>query len=332
MAVTTSGWSPRHYRPEDDEQILKLLQVCFDGWPSVETNVQPLEHLRWKLASPLSSWRQDVVCERDDRIVGCRLYILREAWTGDRPLVWKIGMETAVHPDYRNRGAAGAMQGVGDERFSEVDAHLLFSSHPALLEIRKQLVILPLRAVRVLRRRAEGPRPAGTDRSGSWQVRPLASFDDRVDRLWTAAREEFAFLLDRRSEFMNWRYNDARAGAFATLAAVDDGALLGYVVTRCSRGIGHIADVLALPGRLDVVRSLLAEAVCSLQAAGVGSIECWCAKRHPYEPVMTDLGFVQKKRSVRLTFRPQRGPEASFVRIRDSHSAVHMMAGDTDLV
>ena len=47
---------------------------------------------------------------------------------------------------------------------------------------------------------------------------------------------------------------------------------------------------------------------------------------------MIDLGFVQKKRSVRLMFRPQRGPEASFVRIRDPHSAVHMMAGDTDLV
>ena len=232
MAVTTSGWSPRHYRPEDDEQILELLQVCFDGWPIVETNVRPLEHLRWKLASPLNSWRQDVVCEHEGRIVGCRLYTLREAWTGDRPLVWKIGIETAVHPDYRSRGAAGAMQDFGDQRFSEVDAHLLFSNHPALLEIRKRQVIHPLPTVRVLRWTAESPRPANANRSGSWQMQPLASFDDRVDQLWKAAREEFAFLLDRRSQFMNWRYNDARAGAFATLAAMDDGRMLGYVVTR----------------------------------------------------------------------------------------------------
>jgi GNAT superfamily N-acetyltransferase len=332
MADAIPAWSTRFYRPEDDTQILALLDACFPGWPIVQTDASPLDHLRWKLSCPLDPARQNVVCELDGGIVGARLYTLRETYSGGGPLVWKIGIETMVHPDYQRRGAASAMQALADTRAGEIAAHLVFSNHPALLQIRTHQVIIPLRTVPVLRWNGRVI-PTSTDgHISSWRIEPLLRFDERVDRLWAAACTEFAFLLDRRKAFMNLRYNDARAGAFTTLAALNDDILLGYAITRISQGAGHIADVLALPGRLDVVRSLVSEALRSLSARGASSVECWCAKHHPYQPVLSDIGFLRKRRSLRVALRPLGAPAEAFAAMRDARSNVHFMAGDTDLV
>ncbi len=329
MAESSLVWSARYYRPEDDEQLLELLKVSFDGWPKVEVAAASLDHLRWKLASPLNAWRQNIVGEAAGRVIATRLYVLRDGSVCGRPMVCKLGIETCVQPSYRNAGIMSALNDFGGERLGEIDVHLLYSGHPALLRIRKRFVVLPFRGVSALVCSSNGGRSPA---QAPWTIEQRGRFDSRVDVLWEEARQAFGLLLDRRQEFLNWRYCDPRGGAFNVVTAEQDGRILGYVVTRVSNGEGYVADLLALPGRLDVVDSLLADAIASLRAGGVERVECWTSRGHPYEEVLARRGFDKKKRTLRFSFRPCGASLAELTALRDPAAVIHLMPGDTDIV
>jgi GNAT superfamily N-acetyltransferase len=330
MASAPPGWFPRYYRPEDDEQIVELLQASFDGWPKVEVAASPLDHLRWKLASPVNAWRQNIVGEAAGRLISTRLYVLRDSSVCGRPMICKLGLETCVHPDYRNAGVMSVIQDYADERLQEIDVHLLYSQHPALLHIRKRQTVVPFRRIISLVRTADAA-PEATAPT-AWTIEERPSFDSRIDVLFDRAKQEFALLLDRKQQFMNWRYCDPRGGAFSIKTAEQDGHFLGYIVTTIAHGEGYIADLLALPGRLDIVDSLVAAAIDSLRTAGVARTESWTSRGHPYEEVLARRGFDQKKRTIRFSYRPCRASLADLSGLRDASSAIHLMPGDTDVI
>jgi hypothetical protein len=331
MADPQFEWIPRYYRPEDDEQILDVLRASFDGWPKVEVAASPLDHLRWKLASPVNAWRQNILGEAGGRVLATRLYVLRDGSVCGRPMICKLGIETCVHPSYRNAGIMSAVQDFGAERLGEIDVHFLYSRHPALLHIRKRQAVVPFGRVHRLVCSTKGGQPS-SPAAAQWTIEQRSSFDGRIDLLWEEAKHAFALLLDRRQQFMNWRYCDPRGGIFISKTAEQDGRVLGYIVTRVSHGEGYVADLLALPGRLDVVDSLLAGAIGSLRAAGVARVECWTSRGHPYEEVLARRGFDQKKSTVRFSCRPCHASLADLTCLRDPGSVIHLMPGDTDMV
>ena len=61
----------RPYKPGDEDQIIQLLDVVFDGWPHFNIPCTPLEHWEWKyLDNPRKKYFASVA-EVDGRIVGC---------------------------------------------------------------------------------------------------------------------------------------------------------------------------------------------------------------------------------------------------------------------
>jgi len=186
MANAPPGWFPRYYQSEDDEQIVELLQASFDGWPKVEVAVSPLDHLRWKLASPVNAWRQNIVGEAAGRVISTRLYVLRDASVCGRPMICKLGLETCVHPDYRNAGIMSVVQDYADERHQEIDVHFLYSQHPALLHIRKRQTVIPFRRIISLVRTTDdvpGPTasPGGRSKRATRSTAVSMSFGKRLE-------------------------------------------------------------------------------------------------------------------------------------------------------
>jgi hypothetical protein len=165
---------------------------------------------------------------------------------------------------------------------------------------------------------------------GDVTIRATDSFDDRIDDFWMAAAEPFAFMLERTRDQLNWRYADPRAGLFAIHLAEHGDRLLGYSVLRISHERGYIADLLALPRRLDVVKALVDDAVFTLGAIGASRIDWWLANNHPYQEVARGSGFVDK-RIVDIDLFPRKNsPDLTF--LADPSVVVHIAAGDTDLV
>jgi hypothetical protein len=131
---------------------------------------------------------------------------------------------------------------------------------------------------------------------------------------------------------MNWRYCDPAAGRFVARAAEQDGGILGYLVFKISEGKGYLVDLLALPGRIDVVRSLIEDALHLLREANVDSVTCWMIARHSYNRVLRRYGFIDSKRDVGLSCYPNDsdGKEVEF--LADPRARIHLTHADSDWI
>ena len=170
------------------------------------------------------------------------------------------------------------------------------------------------------------------------ELRHVEQFDERVDVLSDNAREEFDFYLARRAPFLNWRYCDPRGGYYRVVLAERGDELLGYIVYVVSDLRAKIVDLLSSPGRLEVVRALLAAALASCRQAGVDGVEYWNMAHHPYAAALREFGFVRMARrtqetSRRVNFRG-RNPalfEALTPIVSKTHARIHLTAGDSEL-
>lgn len=104
-------------------------------------------------------------------------------------------------------------------------------------------------------------------------VRP-ERFDDRFEPLWESVRRAGVVTTARDARLLNWKYELDREtpGGFSIFAlAAPGGAIAGYVVYETRKGMRHVADVIAAPGRV-VLDALLAEFVRDSRRAGATAI------------------------------------------------------------
>lgn len=166
----------------------------------------------------------------------------------------------------------------------------------------------------------------------------MDAFDERVDELAEElARTRFDYLPGRDHEFLSWRYFDRRTGPSIGLVAEQGERLLGYAVLRPIGTRGHIADLLARPGRTDVARSLVDEGLRQLRRIGLAGVECTLPGRHPYVAALRGAGFVplaERTRIMRIKLsiskRLERNLDLEFV--TDANARMQLTLGDSDMI
>ncbi len=332
-------WRPRFFEAGDEERVVRLLVAAFGTWPRGEITVPAAEHLRWKLSSHPAAGPLCVVTEDEGLVVGWQGYWLQDVKLDDHELLSRQAVDFAVDPGYQRMGIKLAMRERAQVNNPRRNFALHFeptSGHPALLHMgqksgsaaRSQLAQrVEARVLRV------GRFVSRNETDQHWSVRDVVEFDRRSDALWDVASKPFRVIVARRAAYLNWRYADPRAGKYAIKIAEYEGQLLGYAVSRLSHGRGSLADLLALPGRIDVVRSLVAESVGSLRAQGVSEIECWLPEHHPYWEALSHYSFDHKRRSIDYRIAPAKEYE-SLITIpfrEDPKAPIHITMGDSDL-
>ena len=329
-----ADWSPRIFRVGDEEGILRVLQSAFQRWPSAELTVAPIEHLRWKLSSTGVALRHHRIADVNGEIAGVALTIAQRIKIGGRVLLGWRGADNAVQPAFRGAGLMTRIREYASSRPRLFESYFgIRSGHEAIQRLRRtnvgdgfhsQVDVLVCADCAA----AEPPPP-----SAAGTIARLARFDARTDEFWREASKPFAAVPSRDSDYRNWRYCDPRAGAFELKAMEHEGRILGWVVFRTSYGKGYIADLLALPGRLDVAAALLADVAAGLRRAGVAEVQCWCPANHPYRGLLEDAGFSQKRRTVAITFQTTRpGVESLLAPVQAPGALFHFMLGDSDLI
>ena len=362
-------WSPRFYRDGDEHGIYAVLAASFERWPKAEIAVDPVEHLRWKLSSHLDLPRHHVVAELDGQIVGTQAILVLPIKVNGRVLLASQGVDFAVHPQYRKKGVRSRMNSFSIPDLESLDLHYtLESGHPAMLRVQQrnevearpfanriEALVHPLRPLfsksgRSLRR-SDSPislahgvalsaiasvgrlrRAVALPQAAAWTVRTVDRFEERFDRFWKEASAPFAFIVERSQAYLNWRYADPRAGAFTILVANEAERVLGYIVLQCSYGEGFIADLLVLPGRLDIAASLLRSALVRFREAGVSTVEYWSPRHHPYRAVVRGAGFLCKRQSLSIWAMARQRSKERLALVDDPRAAIHVGIGDTDMV
>ena len=167
---------------------------------------------------------------------------------------------------------------------------------------------------------------------GDWSITPLERFDDRIEGFFEEAAQPFDFVIVRGKDYMNWRYCDPAGGRFTVRVAEQQGRLLGYLVFKITEGEGYIADLLALPGRIDVVRSLVEDALRIFSEAGIELVTCWVISRHPYNGILRRYGFVDSRRDVGFRYQPVSLDESELEFLADPRARIHLTHGDSDWI
>lgn len=320
----------RIQRPADDAGIIDVLQAAFGRWPKFDDGVPALDHLRWKRECDPEGLEYNCVAEKDGQIVGAQFYWIQRLKVGEGVVRSAQGHDFCVHPDFQGLGIRTGMKKLAYETV-ELTTEFSLSvdgDHPAMVHMvqkaddgRHSMA----NKVHVLQCDI-GSRPPETAANG--RVRRVDQFDERADEMCAEAERAFDLMFLRGQKSLNWRYADPRAGKYTILAAEEGGHLHGYAVTRATAGRGYIADLLVRPGRIDALRALLRNAMGVFAEAAVPTAEVWSPVHHPYQTVLSEAGFNEKKRTWVIRARP-RGQHADIVYFRDDPRAlVHLTSGD----
>lgn len=106
---------------------------------------------------------------------------------------------------------------------------------------------------------------------GGHQVEVLGGFDPTFDGLFESVAAALPCVPEKDAAFLRWRYGPGSPQFPVTLLGVKCGdALLGYAVLRVPRegGDGYLLDLTVRPGRRDIARSLVMEALVHFALAG----------------------------------------------------------------
>lgn len=347
----------------DEPRVLELLHAAFGmSWPGLPLVGEPIDYLRWKIRSPLIDSTDSTLMEIDRRPVGLAVRVAREAiLRGKKYLVSAGGGDTCVHPDYQGMGLYRRLTNeTNDLARRQFSFSLSDTTHPAIEGTRQSRGVHPIAHPldRMLRPLAswtddgDGNLPRRTARRLRFRWRQLLSrlrwrphrhpitqpvreidrFDERVDVLSDRAAQVFDLILVRDAKFLNWRYCDQRAGRFRVTTVEDGGELLGYCVIRWHDATGTVADLLAAPGRTDVVAALLQDAVRFGDQNHVEELVCILPRYHPYMETLHRLGFVRTSLDTTRAYKPWDMVDQLDFLESDRRSRIHFMQGDGDMV
>lgn len=339
----TDQYTIRPYRSGDEGEIVELLQKVFDDWPHFDLECTSLDHWRWKYQDNPFKGNFIVVGVDNDKIIGFEHSFPINIKVGDRVLLCTYAGDTGVHPDFRVRGVwknllkmnTGMRENAGvkynylvtrnpiliDQFMRSKDFHLFpwpIANLVRIKDINEQLRAMPVKNawfiklgfhVSKLFNQIINFRIDSESKLEDVTISEINIFDDRIDDFWKEVSDHYDFIVERRKNYLNWRYCDKRGGDFIVLQAECGGQVLGYTSLRINNyrknyAIGYILDLLTLPGRLDVADALVAEAIGFFDRKDINIVNCQMIKGCPYERVLNRYGFLNSRINIKLFFNP----------------------------
>jgi hypothetical protein len=233
------------------------------------------------------------VCEADGKIVGAHANLPLRFKVGGQVLIASSSFDSMVDSDYRGLGAftgvVRAFQAAAPERGiclsysfpneNSMPIHLNRLGRSRIwgyVVLRRAMLRRPWLHKSGLLLYARMYKALARARLRGAQVVGSEGFDERFDDLWEAAKDRVPIGIVRDRAYLNWRFVQKPETQHTTYLYLENGALGGYIVARTRKRarttVGLVMDVLALPGRQDIVLALFAKAFLYFMREGAGQV------------------------------------------------------------
>jgi hypothetical protein len=273
----------RPYEDRDLDGFLALRPLVYPGWREATDVAWHLRIYDWLARGPAAEHQRRWVIEDEGRIVGHLAAVPLPYRIGGRRLIAHTPTDYMALPGYGFH-AGGLMRTF----FRTTDSYVACNLVGEISRIERALGATPVaelrhaakpldlgsyprrpRAVPALATAAAGrvlrlldvARLAAA--GGGPRVEIVHELDQSFDTLRDRVAAAVPCMLDKDAAFLTWRYGPgAPRQPFLTFAVRDGNVLLGYAVTRTTiHREGFVLDLVTLPGRDDVARSLLGAAI-----------------------------------------------------------------------
>jgi hypothetical protein len=133
-------------------------------------------------------------------------------------------------------------------------------------------------------------------------------FDESIDDFWNNIKDEYHFIVEKKKEYLNWRYCDPRGGSYKIWIAKEDLNILGFLVLKINSinkeyKRGYLVEILCVNDRMDVVDLLVGFSVRYFEEKGVNIVHAQIIKGHPYEKILNKHGFLDSRRNPLLDMK-----------------------------
>ena len=334
----------RTYKSGDEEQIIELLELVFQGWPHFDLNCPPIDHWIWKFKDNPSRTNLIIVGEIDDRIIGCDHSFFTRIKVGSSIMLCRQGLDAAIHPDFRGIGIYSRIFKMKDELDSKLNIGLTYGAtsnqilikrgsrtnlpifpYPVIIITRINDINLHMRknnirglwkkyafhAVRILNKIEVYLTSSPKKPQSRIEISEVDKFDGQIDIFWSKIKNDYNFITERSSEYLNWRYCDPRGGGYIIKQAKEDDEIIGYIVLRVNNydkdyPEGYIVDLCTLQGRLYCAETLIAESMRYFKEQKVNVIYYCIVKGHSYLKLFIKYGFLNFTNKIHINYTPNK--------------------------
>jgi len=358
----------RAFQPGDEEEIVKLLVLAFDGWPKFDLLSSPIEYWRWKFQNEARGMNRIVVGLNNDEVIGCTHTLPLRVKIGNKVYPSVQGVDVAVHPNLRKKAIFNKITDLAAKmrKASGVQFHYfstknpivfkyypknlfhrfphsvtrLFRIHDVRLQLRKQ----PMKYSFIYRyafhlskfaNRCRNTFQLHRPSSNDFHIRKIAHFDERIEGFWEEIKDHYSFMIERSRDYLNWRYCDPRGGDYLVKIAEANNQILAYTVLRIDKNqrdypVGYIVDLLILPNRFDVANALVSDAANYFDDHHINIVICLIIKNHPYEAILKKNGFIADLKKRILYYRIYGEIKELTNLKKEPPSRIHFVYGDFD--
>jgi GNAT superfamily N-acetyltransferase len=363
----TMSFVTRQYGEGDEKDVINLLQTVYRRWPHFDLPCTPLEHWKWKYLDNPFKHILAVVNLDDDRIIGAAHIVRKKIKVGENILSSGIAADAAVYPEYRGQGVFTKIYAkqITMAKKDGIRCYSGTTSNPIMIKMMKTKVKpFPHKLVELIRvrdlikhiRNSRNWRRLMDDVKQNLLTKlqnnivtyqkdadienivTIKKFDDTIDLFWDEIKDNYNLIFVRNKTYLNWRYCDPRGGEYTVKMAQDGEKILGYIVLRVNRENkrypeGYIVDLLVLPGRSDVLESLVITALNYFDDANVNVIQYWGIDKHPYSERLKEMGFVEVPFRLELRFHnPLISNEELDILKGSEIQQMHYCFGDHDMI
>lgn len=352
----------RRYQEGDEVQIVSLLEEVFDGWSKLDIDCAPVDYWRWKFQSGEEE-SFVTVAEDNGRVVGCHHAYQVNIKIRDIMEPCTSTCDFAVHPEYRRMGISKLM-GYEFSRPWRKEAGMTLDyfivGNPVLvksfsktrprfpvrlvnltwiMDVDQQFEKYPMRYGWFLKNGFKLLSHLNRLRTKRFSTKEITvvdtnQFPPEMDNMWEEIREKYDFISERTQKSLNRKYCDPRNKASKIMIARKDKQVLGYCVLRINGyndeyPVGYIVDLVALPDRLDVAKSLIAKGLEFFKENNVNIVNYQIPEMHPYVNVFKRIGFVDSRVRLHVFYVPNDDTKILHDKIKDPKK-VMITWGDHD--
>jgi hypothetical protein len=164
-------------------------------------------------------------------------------------------------------------------------------------------------------------------------LKRIRYFDKEADVFWNNAKKYYNFIIERKSDYLNWRYCDSRAGNYLPFVLYEDEKMVGYMILNEgteNNKTGFIHDILILPGKLEVLGFLIKNALIMYEKAGFNKVYCWCIDKTCLKKTLKTYGFVSEYKMVSKVYFTDEARDEFERMKKTSPDKIHFVLGDLD--